>query len=91
MLPAYPLGLPRAPLAARALDLLAQLGVDHRAGRPVEHLSGGEAQRVAIARALINEPEVVIADEPTANLDTRADAAVPRHRRDAERRRARPC
>jgi putative ABC transport system ATP-binding protein len=71
MLPAYPLGLPRAPLTARALDLLTQLGVEHRAGMAVEHLSGGEAQRVAIARALINGPEVVIADEPTANLDTR--------------------
>jgi putative ABC transport system ATP-binding protein len=71
MTPAYPLGRPRAPLAARALDLLTQLGVDHRARMAVEHLSGGEAQRVAIARALINEPEVIIADEPTANLDTK--------------------
>jgi putative ABC transport system ATP-binding protein len=70
MLPAYPLGLPYAQLTARALELLAQLGLEHRAGLTAEHLSGGEAQRVAIARALINEPEVIVADEPTANLDT---------------------
>ena len=70
MLPGYPLGIPRARLAATALDLLAQLGLEYRAGLTAEHLSGGEAQRVAIARALVNGPEVVIADEPTANLDT---------------------
>jgi putative ABC transport system ATP-binding protein len=70
MLPAYPLGVPHARLAATALEMLAQLGLEHRAGLTAEHLSGGEAQRVAIARALINSPEVVVADEPTANLDT---------------------
>ena len=71
MLPAFPLGVPRGHLDARARELLALLDVGHRAGATVEHLSGGEAQRVAIARALINEPRVIIADEPTANLDTR--------------------
>jgi putative ABC transport system ATP-binding protein len=71
MLPAYPLGLPRGPLEARARELLALLDIANREGATVEYLSGGEAQRVAIARALINEPEVIIADEPTANLDTR--------------------
>ena len=70
MLPGYPMGVPHARLALKALELLAELGLEHRAGLTAEHLSGGEAQRVAIARALINGPEVIVADEPTANLDT---------------------
>jgi putative ABC transport system ATP-binding protein len=74
MLPAFPLGIPRGQLEATALDLLALLDVGHRGHEVVEHLSGGEAQRVAIARALINEPQIVIADEPTANLDTKLTA-----------------
>lgn len=69
MLPAYPLGPPHRRLTARAMEMLTDLGVDHRAATPVENLSGGEMQRVAIARALVNDPAIVIADEPTANLD----------------------
>lgn len=69
MLPAYPLGLPYAQLVARAQDVMAQLNIGHRAAFKVELLSGGEMQRTAIARALINDPAIVIADEPTANLD----------------------
>ena len=69
MLPAYPLGLPYAELVARAQAVLVQLGIAHRAAFPVELLSGGEMQRTAIARALVNDPAIVIADEPTANLD----------------------
>jgi putative ABC transport system ATP-binding protein len=69
MLPAYPLGLPYAELVARAQDVMAQLNIGHRAAFKVELLSGGEMQRTAIARALINNPAIVIADEPTANLD----------------------
>ena len=70
MLPAYPLGLDHGALRRRADDLMALLGLDAKGSVAVEHLSGGEAQRVAIARALINDPVYVIADEPTANLDT---------------------
>ncbi len=71
MLPAYPLGERRDALTRRALGLLEELDLAHRARAKVEWLSGGEAQRAAIARALINEPKVIIADEPTAHLDTR--------------------
>jgi len=71
MLPAYPLGVPRARLRERALGLLAMLNLEGRASARVEWLSGGEAQRVAIARALVNDPRVIIADEPTAHLDTK--------------------
>ncbi len=70
MAPAYPLGLDYATLQGRAMALLEQMELAHRASSQVEWLSGGEAQRAAIARALINDPEVIIADEPTANLDT---------------------
>jgi putative ABC transport system ATP-binding protein len=71
MLPAYPLGEPRRVLLRRARDLLDLLEISHRADARVDWLSGGEAQRVAIARALVNDPRVVVADEPTAHLDTR--------------------
>jgi len=70
MLPAYPLGLDWRTLKNRAQDLLENLRLAHRRDARVEWLSGGEQQRVAICRALINDPQVVIADEPTANLDT---------------------
>jgi len=70
MLPAYPLAPDDGDLRRRARALLAQFGMDAKAGDKVEWLSGGEAQRAAICRALINAPRILIADEPTANLDS---------------------
>jgi len=70
MLPAYPTGAPLRQIRAEADRLLDRLGLAPKADTRVEWLSGGEAQRVAIARALINNPAVLVADEPTAHLDT---------------------
>lgn len=69
MLPAYPLGTRRSVLKGHAMRSLEVLSLSEKALSKVEWLSGGEAQRVAIVRALINNPSVVIADEPTAHLD----------------------
>ena len=76
MLPAYPLGRPYRELTAGARALLARFGLEPKAGSKVEWLSGGEAQRTALARALINDPAVIVADEPTANLDSRLSREV---------------
>ena len=71
MLPAYPLGERFFALKKRAEELLQLFNLRHKAHARVEWLSGGEAQRTAIARALVNNPSVIIADEPTAHLDTK--------------------
>jgi putative ABC transport system ATP-binding protein len=75
MLPAYPTGRAHSEIARRASGLLDRLGLSRMVHERVERLSGGEQQRVAIARALVNDPPVIIADEPTANLDSALSAA----------------
>ena len=59
-----------------AMEKLRQLGIDHLANKKALNISGGERQRVAIARALINEPKIIMGDEPTGNLDSKNADAV---------------
>ena len=75
-LPLLLYGLPAREIAARVARQLEQVGLAHRAHHWPHELSGGEQQRVAIARAIVAEPRVVLADEPTGNLDSVAGGAV---------------
>jgi putative ABC transport system ATP-binding protein len=75
-LPLSLLGIAEAEQRERTRGMLAAVGIDSLAKRHVRELSGGEIQRVAIARALVHRPRLVLADEPTGNLDSRSAAQI---------------
>jgi len=84
---ALPLAFYRKPGAETGVEsLLGMLGMEHRMGHLPGQISGGEMQRVAIARALVNRPEILLADEPTGNLDTKRSFEIGEILQDLNRR-----
>ncbi len=70
------LGMDKAMRRARALEVMRELGIEELADKRPNEMSGGQQQRVAVARAIVNKPSIVLADEPTANLDTHTGAQL---------------
>lgn len=75
-IPSIITGMPKEKRVSRARKILKLLGIEHRADFKPSSLSGGEQQRVAIARSLMNNPSIILADEPTGNLDTKTGREV---------------
>ncbi len=74
--PLLPLGVMEKERRRRSLEILIRLRMEKRSNHSPERMSGGEQQRVAIARALINDPEIIMADEPTSNIDAESIAVL---------------
>ena len=69
MMPAYMTGMPKAAALAKARELIVEVGLEARMNHLPSQLSGGEKQRIAVVRSMINNPGIILADEPTGNLD----------------------